>query len=406
MERENLVAAERKYSPLYFLASLGAGGLVVTFFMYLMFWVPHTGGPVPIFEDILTHVGTASILGQVAVFVAIVGIAVMTALHLKLLFWNLGQLSKFKRTEGYAELLTSNSETQLLAVPLTLAMTINAGFIVGLVFVPGLWSVVEYLFPLALAAFVATGFYALALVGRFLGRIFGAGGFDMAANNSFAQLMPTFAISMVAVGTAAPAAMSQTTSVVGLSLGLSTFFATVAIVMGLVAVVLAISSMIHHGTAPEAAPTIMVIVPIMTVLGIMFLRQTHGLHSTFESHVTDAQTFMFLNKALAVQAMFGLLGLLVLRRQGYAKKFLAQDGQRSAGSYALICPGVAGSVMIHFWVNKGLVATGLIAKFGIAYWAFTLPAILLQFGMIFLIWKLHRLHFARYQESPNTVAAE
>ena len=37
--------AARAYSPLYFLASLGAGGLAVTFFMYLMFWVPHPGQP-------------------------------------------------------------------------------------------------------------------------------------------------------------------------------------------------------------------------------------------------------------------------------------------------------------------------------------------------------------------------
>ena len=34
-----------RYSPLYFLAALGAGGLMVTFFMYLMFWVPHPGRP-------------------------------------------------------------------------------------------------------------------------------------------------------------------------------------------------------------------------------------------------------------------------------------------------------------------------------------------------------------------------
>jgi len=40
------------YNPLYFLASLGAGGLSVTFFMYLMFWIPHPGQPVPVFEDI------------------------------------------------------------------------------------------------------------------------------------------------------------------------------------------------------------------------------------------------------------------------------------------------------------------------------------------------------------------
>lgn len=29
------------YRPLYFLASLGAGGMAVSFFMYLMFLVPH-----------------------------------------------------------------------------------------------------------------------------------------------------------------------------------------------------------------------------------------------------------------------------------------------------------------------------------------------------------------------------
>ena len=41
-----------RYSPLYFLVSLGAGGLAVTFFMYLMFWVPHPTRPVPVFEDV------------------------------------------------------------------------------------------------------------------------------------------------------------------------------------------------------------------------------------------------------------------------------------------------------------------------------------------------------------------
>ncbi len=42
------------YVPLYFLSSVGSGGLTVTFFMYLMFWIPHTGRPVPVFENILT----------------------------------------------------------------------------------------------------------------------------------------------------------------------------------------------------------------------------------------------------------------------------------------------------------------------------------------------------------------
>ena len=53
--------AADKYSPLYFLASVGAGGLAVTFFMYLMFWVPHPGRPVPIFEDIIAAFATGAL---------------------------------------------------------------------------------------------------------------------------------------------------------------------------------------------------------------------------------------------------------------------------------------------------------------------------------------------------------
>lgn len=406
MKHDNPSAAERQYSPLYFLAALGAGGLSVTFFMYLMFWVPHTGRPVPIFEDIMSYFAGANLIGQASVISAVLGIALLTILHFKLLIWNIGQFAAFRKTEGYAAMLKTNAETQLLAVPLTLAMSVNAGFIVGLVFVPGLWNVVEYLFPLALIAFVAIGVYAFALLARFLGRVKAHGGFDMTANNSFAQMMPAFALAMVAVGTSAPAAMSQTPWIVGLSLALSTFFVAAAVLFGLVAIVLAISSMIQHGTAPEAAPTIMVVVPILTVLGIAFLRQEHGLHTTFDVHSGAGETFMFLTTVLSVQILFGLLGVLILRRQGYGAKFLSKDGVRSAGSYALICPGVAGSVMIQFWVNKGLVATGLIAKFGVAYWAFTIPALVLQFGMIYLVWKLHRLHFARPQAAAIAVPAE
>ncbi|MEZ5716799.1 MAG: hypothetical protein R3D85_17605 [Paracoccaceae bacterium] len=58
------------YSPLYFLASLGAGGLAVTFFMFLFFWVPHPGRPVPIFEDVLSAFNHGYLPQQAAIVVA------------------------------------------------------------------------------------------------------------------------------------------------------------------------------------------------------------------------------------------------------------------------------------------------------------------------------------------------
>ena len=380
------------YSPLYFLASLGAGGLSVTFFMYLMFWVPHKGRPVPIFEDLLAAFGAGSPLRDVAIAVAVVGIAVFAFLNVKLLVWNFSALSAFKKTEAYAKLRRSNAETSLLAAPLAAAMSVNALFIVGLVFVPQLWSVVEYLFPMALVAFAGIGLWALTMLGHFIGRVLSEKSFDLETNNSFAQLMPGFALAMVAVGLAAPAAMSTAPMTVGVGLVLSTFFASLAILWIAVALVLALPAIFKQGTAPEAAPTLMVIVPILTVLGIMTLRQSHGLHTTFEAHSTAGETLLFLAKTLSVQIAILLAGGMVLRRQGYFAHWVFGP-KVSAGSYALVCPGVALSVMIHFFVNKGLVDAGIVAKFGAAYWALTIPALIAQFAMVALVLRLNRQHF-------------
>jgi len=380
------------YSPLYFLASLGAGGLSVTFFMYLMFWVPHKGRPVPIFEDLLAAFGAGSPLRDVAIAVAVVGIAVFAFLNVKLLAWNFSALSAFKKTEAYAKLRRSNAETSLLAAPLAAAMSVNALFIVGLVFVPQLWSVVEYLLPMAPVAFVGIGLWALTMLGHFIGRVLSEKSFDLETNNSFAQLMPGFALAMVAVGLAAPAAMSTAPMTVGVGLVLSTFFASLAILWIAVALVLALPAIFKQGTAPEAAPTLMVIVPILTVLGIMTLRQSHGLHTTFEAHSTAGETLLFLAKTLSVQIAILLAGGMVLRRQGYFAHWVFGP-KVSAGSYALVCPGVALSVMIHFFVNKGLVDAGIVAKFGAAYWALTIPALIAQFAMVALVLRLNRQHF-------------
>ncbi|PRY87785.1 TsoY family (seleno)protein [Donghicola tyrosinivorans] len=392
------------YVPTYFLSSVGAGGLAVTFFMYLMFWVPHPGKPVPVFEDISAAFATGTPALQGAIIVAALGIAVFAFMNIKGLIWNLGQLSQFAKTERYTALRNSNAESTLLAAPLAVAMSINASFIVGLVFVPQLWSIVEYLFPAALVAFALTGIWALSLIGSFLGRVLSKGGvFDVTAHNSFAQMLPAFALAMVAVGLSAPAAMSGNTATVGTALVLSTLFGVAATIYAAVAVFTAFNSMLHYGTAKEAGPTLLIIVPLMTVLGIMLVRQNHGLHTTFEVHTTAGETMVLLARLLAVQLAFLGLGLAVLRRQGYFKEFV-MGPKTSAGSYALVCPGVALSVMLHFFINKGLVAAGVIAKYDVTYWGLTAIALIAQFAMVALVFRLNRQHFSRH--APAAVPAE
>ena len=387
--------AADKYSPLYFLASVGAGGLTVTFFMYLMFWVPHKGRPVPIFEDIMAAWATGGTGLKIAIAVAMAAIAVFTIMNLQKLFWNISAFNAWKKTDTYRSLRNSNAETTLLAYPLALAMSVNALFIAGLVFVPGLWTVVEYLFPFALAAFIAIGLFALWIIGDFLGRVLTKGGvFDVTAHNSFAQMLPTFALAMVAVGLSAPAAMSTVPFVVSASVMLSTFFGTMSFVYGVITVITAFNSMLHYGTARESAPTLMIIIPILTTLGIMALRQSHGLHGAFDVHTNAGETMVFLSRLLSIQFMFLMLGLLILVKQGYFKDFVF-GSKTSPGSYALICPGVALSVMIQFFINKGLVAAGIIDKYDAIYWVESGVAILFQLAMVWLVFRLNKQHFAK-----------
>ena len=380
------------WSPMYFLASVGAGGLVVTFFMWFFMWVPHKGQPVPVFEDIMAAFATGGLLQQTMIVIAALGVAGFAVLNLKSLVWNLGQLAQFKRSEAYGKLLGSNAETQLTALPLAIAMSINVGFVLGMVFVPGLWGIVEFLFPMAMIAFALTGVLVLAQMGRFIGQVMTKGRFNFAANNSFAQVLPAFALAMVGVGLAAPSAMSNIPAVVGISIIASTILLVISTLWALVAVVLGLASMAQNGVNAESAPTLLIIVPLMTVLGILILRQNHGLHIHFGGHQPAGEAMRQMTTFLSVQIAFGLFGLSVLRAQGYAARFLS-GRETSVGSYALVCPGIAVSVLMQFWINKGLVGAGLIAKFGVAYWALSAVAVAFQLSMILLVLVLNRRHF-------------
>nr|WP_321467787.1 hypothetical protein [uncultured Desulfobulbus sp.] len=380
------------YSPLYFLVSLGTGGLVVTFFMWLMHWLPHPGRPVPVFEDIAAAFTSGGIMRQAMILAALVGIAFYAFLNIKYLLWNLSRYRVWKQTEAYTQLRSSNAETQLLALPLTLAMHVNVWFILAMVFVPRLWQVVEYLFPLALVAFLAIGLLALHMLGAFFGRIMTTGGFSCAANNSFAQALPAFALAMVGVGLAAPAGLSSNTQVAGIGLVLSSFFLVATVLVGAVALLLGIRSLMENGANIETAPTLSIFIPMLTIIAILSLRQNHGLNEHFALTSGGAERLMMLSQYLSVQLLFALFAGTVLIRLGYAGRYLT-GREASVGSYALVCPGVALAVMVHFWLNRGLVDTGLIAKFSPTYWMIAFMALTLQGATIWLVFTLNRKHF-------------
>jgi hypothetical protein len=116
--------------------------------------------------------------------------------------------------------------------------------------------------------------------------------------------------------------------------------------------VMSVRPMLENGVNVEAAPTLMVVIPLITVVGIALIRQNHGLHVHFDVHGGAGETLRMLTQLLSVQVAFALFGLAVLARVGYVARFVT-GAETSAGSYALVCPGVALSVMIAVLAQQG-----------------------------------------------------
>lgn len=368
------------YSPLYFLSALGAGGLSVSFYMYLMFLVPHKGSPMATFDFIYIAILQANYISVIAI-ISLFFILVFSTIHFKLLIWNVKQYLLYKHSESYKILVTSNAEVSLMALPLTFAMTINVSFVLGAIFIPGLWDYVEYLFPFALLAFMGIGYLALKIFFEYFNRLLVTGDFDCTQNNNLSQMLSIFAFSMLAVGFAAPGAMSHNLTINAIGLFGAIFFSTIALLILLIKLILGFKNMFEHGISPEASPSLWILIPILTLLGITFIRINFGLDHHFDQVMAKSSLFTLTSSIITLQIIFGMMGYKLMKSISYFEEFIHSE-KKSPVSFALICPGVAFVIFGMFFINFGLELNGIIDKYSFVYFLFILPLTFLQFKTI------------------------
>lgn len=378
---------DKNYSPLFFLASLGSGGLAISFFMYLLFVVPHPGAPIPTHEHLLAALSGSNIYMSILVVVALTGVAIFYLQNLALLFWNIKKYLSFRSTQAYTNMKNSNAEVQLMAIPLALAMTVNVSFVAGAVFVPNLWASVEKLFPFALIAFGLIGIYALKIFFDYFGRLLSEGSFDINSNNSLAQMLSVFTFAMIAVGFSASGAMSRSETVSMIGILLATAFLSISVLLLIMKLILGFHSMLDKGINKESAVSLWIMIPILTILGIAFYRISMGLYFNFEGTKDTISNLLLFTTVFSLQLFFGFMGLAVMKRINYYDEFIKGKG-KSAVAFAAVCPGVALFVMSNFFINKGLVASGMIEQFSWVYFALYVPLVLLQLKTIQVFLRL------------------
>lgn len=378
-----------KFNPICFLASLGSGGLSVSFFMYLMFLVPHKDTPMATFNHIFPELIKGTWL-SITILIALLGIILFAFFHFKLLIWNTKQFNMYKKTDNYKTLVNSNAEITLMTIPLTYAMTINVCFVLGAVFVPNLWSIVEFMFPFALLGFVVAGYFALKIIFTYFSRLLVKGEFDFTKNNNLSQMISIFALAMVSVGFAAPGAMSHNIVINALGIFGAIFFGSFAILLLIIKITMGFKNMFEQGISIEASPSLWIILPILTLLGIMMIRVSFGLDHNFDSNMSKSSLFTLTSTILSIQIIFGILGYKVMKMNKYFETYVDEEKTRSSVSFALICPGVAFFVFGMFFINFGLTFNNVVEKYSIAYFLLMIPFIFIQYKTIIYFFKLKR----------------
>ena len=378
-----------QYNPLFFLAALGAGGLTVSFFLYPMFLVKHPDTAMVTFNHLWPILTGPVSLESVLLGLDLLAVLFFAMLHFRLLAWNIREYRRFRQTDAYATLRDSNAEISLMAIPLTLAMTVNTMFVLGALFVPNLWSVVEYLFPFALLAFGAIGIYALKILTTYFARTLTNGNVDFSTNNSLAPMIAIFALAMIAVGLAAPAAMSHNTASITLGMLGSLFFLTIAALLAIVKLVHGFQAMMAKGINEAASPSLWILIPILTLMGITWIRLAHGLQQGFDEPMNFTGLLVLTAVILSAQLLFGLIGYAVMSRLGYFEHYTKGD-KGNAGTFSLICPGVALFVFGLFFVHVGLIHNGLIEHSSWAHYAVMIPFVLVQAKTVEVMLRIKR----------------
>ncbi len=384
---------KENYNPLMFLSALWAWWLSITFFMYLMFMIPRDikENPIPTFNSLFSVFSNleTSIYFKWLIIFSIIWIIFFAFKHIQLVIWNLTRYFKFKKTKDYKELKKWNWEVMLMTLPLTLAMSVNIMFILWAVFIPNLWSIVEYLFPISLLLFVAIGYLALNIFGQYSIRLITQKwGGSFIKNNNLAQLISVFAFAMIWVGFAASSAMSQNEITSFLGLIWSIFFITIATLVWILKLIIWFIAILRYWLDEVTSPSIWIVIPFLTLLWIIIIRNMHWLEN-FGWEITSASLIIVVTIIISIQIVFGFLGYKIMKQNNYFKNYIYWK-EKNPWTYSLICPWVALVVFAFFFLHLGLVSSWIILQFGIIYFILLFLIIYLQFKTIYVFLKLNK----------------
>lgn len=171
----------------------------------------------------------------------------------------------------------------------------------------------DFIYPFAILGFTIGGYYAFKIFIAYFSRLIRTGDFDFVQNNNLSQMIAIFAFVMVGVGFAAPGAMSHNLTINAIGIFGAIFFSSMAVLLIVIKLVLGFKGMFKQGIKIEVTPSLWIMIPILTLLGITFVRISFGLAHHFDQELDHSSLFTLTSSIVALQLIFGFLGYQVMK---------------------------------------------------------------------------------------------
>jgi hypothetical protein len=366
---------QKTFSPINFLGALGAGGIAVAPFAIMQYVFPHPKG-------LVTQSQIAKMLPEFEAWQAFLVqpfetiMIAFAILHVLLLTWMLPKFFAGKLRGDYRAIGDNPlAGAQLLAPHLAIAMTFNVFIGVARYFMPALQAAFQDMMLPALLAWLVLLAFTLKEVYAQLHSSF-VRKFDLHEAH-FGWMMSPFALGMVSMVGSGIAALAKNPVIANAAAFFTLMGATGAMFL---LVVKQITLMQVHYQKPgipdrQLLPSVLSVVPILTVLAIVGFRLAHYAHVQLGFH-TEWAGPAIVALVFAFQTFYMGFGLTLLR------DFFLSDLRRSEyypALWGLVCPFVAWGVLGAF-VAGSTVGAPWFAGVLVA----SLAAAILLYAMVFL----------------------
>jgi hypothetical protein len=334
----------KNFTPLAFLASLGAGGIAVTPFVLMQYTLEHGIGLITRTQVLGMHFNGV----QAWYYFSLEAVMVLfMLLHIVLTITLTAKLVSWVRTKEFTKVLHDPLKNSALLAPfISLLMTMNV--LIGPVryFLPVLSQNFQELMMPALL-FWSLIFIALLWTEIYLLKISFENSFDV-SKMQFSWLLHPMALGMLATVGTGIAAMAQDITIANTAAFLSMIAFSMGVFLLVVKVVALFKSHFSASSLPEKnfLPGLLIVIPNITLFAISAFRLGHFLERSHGFHM-DAYFYIVVGVSFAFEIWYMLFGLVLLFtyfKENHFKEFYMTQ-------WGLICPFVAFVVLGAFAYN-------------------------------------------------------